>query len=241
MEKHTKIRRLLFLTSTVSPKNGLYVGSIERRREEYIRSVRFYLDNTDYPVLIVDNSRYDFRKDFPNEKRLETLCYDQPANNRGKGYEELLIMDYGMRHSIFINQCNQIIKVSGRYIFRNILTITSHFKDANAVYAEWNIQFKQVETWLMAGPKEFYTDLIENKDDINEDKNFPIERLAAVIMDKWTREGRCTHSFLLPTNISGHPGCAESQYKSPTLIKYIKVAMKYAVCEIRNCIMSIRR
>lgn len=241
MKRDSQIKRLLFLTSTVTPKTGEYTGTLSRRRDEYINAVRFYLEHTGYPILIVDNSGYDFKQDFPGEERLEALCFDQPLDNRGKGYGEIGIIEYGFAHSRFIRRCNQIVKISGRYIFRNILAITSHFKNADAIYAEWNIQFKQVETWLMAGPEDFYKELIGDRESINDGEHFPIERLVAVIMDKWTRKGRATHSFLMPTDIDGHPGCAEFRYKRPTATKYLKLIIKYAACEIRNRLMAIRR
>lgn len=66
--------KLIFLTSSVAPRTIKCSGSADERKNEYIKAIHFYLNNTNSNVLIVDNSGYDFSKDIKNN-RFESLSY----------------------------------------------------------------------------------------------------------------------------------------------------------------------
>ena len=115
------VSNLIFLTSTVTPRSIKCSSGADERRKEYIQAIYFYLNHTNCKVLIVDNSGYDYSKDI-NHERFECLHYigDESDEAFGKGYCETKILIYGFDHSNFIQTSEQIIKITGRHIIKNV-------------------------------------------------------------------------------------------------------------------------
>lgn len=150
------MNRILFLTSTVSPSNINFVGSKEQRRLEYIHAVNFYLEETNFLILIVDNSGYDFSQDFNNNKRIECLAYKADDHSAfGKGYGELSLIKYGFEHSHFLLNADQIIKVTGRHIIKNINRLMVSCTDKNAVYVDVDLKLSFAMTYFLYHQKNF--------------------------------------------------------------------------------------
>lgn len=69
------------------------------QKEHYLRSIRWYLKHTGLPIVIVDNSKFDFSPFFTQEircGRLECITFDGNNYNvnLGKGFGEGEIMIY---------------------------------------------------------------------------------------------------------------------------------------------------
>ena len=80
----------------------------EVRLKQYKDALDWYLENTDYNILLVENSGYDFSadyKEFIDRKRLEFISYNGNDYDRtlGKGYGEAQIMNYGFNNSTIIS------------------------------------------------------------------------------------------------------------------------------------------
>lgn len=161
------MERVLLLTSTVSPKDNPFVGTMEQRRIEYIRAIKWYLKNTPYKIVIVDNSNYDFSLDI-RDTRLDTFRFDAPFQNKGKGYGELGIIDYGLSHSKSLKFASQIIKITGRHIVTNIMELLDECNDVDAVYEDSNLWLKQAYTYFIVAPKSFYISLIKYRNFLND-------------------------------------------------------------------------
>ena len=116
-----KIRKnsLLFLTACVNP-NGMVQTALQdsgMRLQQYLEAIRFYIDNFDFRLLVVENTGVDFSQYFLKEiqlGRLECLTFNGNNYNRilGKGYGEGLIIHHAFMHSCFLKECDYIIKVS---------------------------------------------------------------------------------------------------------------------------------
>jgi hypothetical protein len=113
----------IVLTGTVTPNAQFTVHNdpIARRRE-YLAAVRFYSNYA--PVYFLENSEYPFEDDpeflaFPSlqiRRFPRSLHYE-----RGKGFQEFEMIDEWLRTES--PRPARWLKVTGRYIFRNISSI----------------------------------------------------------------------------------------------------------------------
>ena len=105
-----KRRYVILLTSCVNP-NGMpftALSDINVRKQQYLDALRFYVNNTPLPIVYVDNSNVDIKEYnvISNivDDRLELLSFDgNHDKEHGKGYGELEIIDYAIKHSNIIN------------------------------------------------------------------------------------------------------------------------------------------
>ena len=117
----------LLLTACVNPDGMIFteLQNPEIRKRQYIKALQFYLKETDFPIVFVENSGTDFSllfKNYIDSGRLEFLCFN--GNNydrsRGKGYGEANIIEYALQNSSIIAECNYVAKITGRLIIHNI-------------------------------------------------------------------------------------------------------------------------
>lgn len=237
----SNLYRLLFLTSTVTPSVLPYYGSPELRKDEYVKAIRFYLENTPYRILVVDNSGYDFNKDFPREDRIEALSYkeDNPTD-KGKGYGEMLLMQYGFRYSQFLKEANQIVKITGRHIIKNINQQLRLCNDIAALYVDATMQLDFARSYFFVSPKSLYERyLFPRIEELDDPQGIYLEHLLGRSIRKWLRDKGEYHQFLLPVHIIGRGGTAASQYKSPSIDRYVSIAAKFFLFELKK--IMIRR
>ena len=126
------MKHIILLTSCVNP-NGMpftALSDINVRKQQYLDALRFYVNNTPLPIVYVDNSNVDIKEYnvISNivDDRLELLSFDgNHDKEHGKGYGELEIIDYAIKHSNIINSNKNvsIIKITGRLVIVNIMTI----------------------------------------------------------------------------------------------------------------------
>lgn len=234
------MNRLLFLTSTVTPSVIPYWGSVEVRRKEYVKAIKFYLENTSYKILVVDNSGYDFRADFPDEKRLELLHFVETRKNvKGKGYGELLLMEYGFEHSEFIKVANQIVKITGRHIIKNINSLLNFCFQDKAVYVDSTLKMDFARSYFFVAPQTFYVkNLFPKKEMLNDNEGIYLEHILGQSIVEWINKGNIYHEFLLPIHIEGRPGISSVAYQAPNIKRKIAIASKYFLMEIKKMFIS---
>lgn len=235
------MKRVLFLTSTVSPSNIKFAGTLEQRRLEYLKAISYYMDHTDYPVLVVDNSGYDFSKDFEQNDRLECLAYKaEEHSGLGKGYGEMLLMKYGFEHSHLLGECDQIVKITGRHIVKNIQRLVEPCRQQNAVYADIDIHLTFAMTYFFVAPKEFYTDyLFPNVHKLNDSQHFFLEHLVAEELVEWLKAQKTFHEFKIPIYLVGHQGSSTIPYRTPGWDRYFKIQVKFYIREIMNHLFKL--
>lgn len=122
----------LLLTATVNPRGMVNAAfTVRERAAQYVAAVRFYLDvlPEDASVVFAENSGQleEVRKHFLGETRVEWLdvttldapyAYDQ---QRGKGYNEWLLMRQAVSQSRVITRAGVFFKVTGRLRILNIV------------------------------------------------------------------------------------------------------------------------
>ena len=120
----------IILTSTVNVDyNKVYLFQKDpiSRKEIYLKSILQWLHKTNFHIIVVDNSGYEYNE-LDNEKtiyknRFEVISFKENEleetkyleNKVSKGASEIFSIDYAYRHSTIIHQSNFIIKITCRY------------------------------------------------------------------------------------------------------------------------------
>lgn len=121
---------VILLTACVQP-NGMSFTKLQDssiRKEQYIKSIIYYLENTKFNIVCVENTGFNFSSclcHHKNSKRLECLTFygNNYPKELGKGYGEAQIIKYAIDNSKHINKGTYIIKITGRLIIKNINSI----------------------------------------------------------------------------------------------------------------------
>lgn len=202
-------RTVLFLTGCINPKRMAYTVLNDPlvRRQQYVDAINWYLYNTTLQILFVENSNNDLSNDFVNainEKKLEILTFDGNDYDRskGKGYGEALIIDYGMRHSKFLNTSSSdvfVIKVTGRLICNNISKLYMRYNHKNTVYAninkdDWNGNIANSQ--VVMAPMSFWRRVfLPKKENINDTLYCHFEHVLYDSIMEWIRNGGYHREF----------------------------------------------
>lgn len=197
------MNQILFLTACVNPKGMVYtkLSNPEVRLQQYKDALDWYLENTSMKILLVENSGFDFSDCYQKqirEGRLEFICYNgnDYDRNRGKGYGEAAIMEYGFSHSCLMNSTppnTQIVKVTGRLILCNIKELCLSCNKTNTVYAniskdDWNGNIATSQ--VVMAPKEFYCHyFLTRREEINDSQCRHFEHVLYDSIVGWKHSG----------------------------------------------------
>jgi hypothetical protein len=125
------LARCLILTGTIVPNAAFTLHShASQRRDEYIKAITYYSNILEDPIYFLENSTYEFASDVEfqrlfQEKNIKLIKYPVSSEyQRGKGYQEFQMMDDFVRE--ISKLYNSFIKVSGRYLYRNIKALTNY-------------------------------------------------------------------------------------------------------------------
>jgi hypothetical protein len=117
-------RVVLLLTSTVqvgAQITWLHQTSKEERLQTYLQSIGKWLSETTLPVVLVENSGYDFG--LTDTERFEVVSFDDTlVDNKNKGRSELLAIDYAYRNSRLLRDATFVVKLTGRYFVPGLET-----------------------------------------------------------------------------------------------------------------------
>jgi len=119
----------ILLTSTVNVqnKNYLYQTDKEERLNTYLKSIKQWLNNTTFNIVLVENTGYPFEElsDYliKYKNRFEIISFEENKldeakylkNNNSKGASEIFAINYAFNHSKLLQNSIFIIKVTARY------------------------------------------------------------------------------------------------------------------------------
>jgi len=116
---------VILLTATARVHQNIHCltqRDADERVSGYVTSILQWLSETSLPIVVVENSGYDFPQ-VPRSRRLEVLSFkesDQPdaaylQGASSKGKHEFYAIDYALRNSRFLSRCGFVVKVTGRY------------------------------------------------------------------------------------------------------------------------------
>lgn len=129
---------IILLTACIEPKGMSFtkLQDPEIRKHQYIEAMKFYLQHTDMNILFVENSGHDVSSEFATEienGRVEVLTFSGNDYPRalGKGYGEMILLEYALSNSNLLHQTEFIFKISGRYKVRNINSFLKQYVEEN--------------------------------------------------------------------------------------------------------------
>lgn len=153
---------VLLLSASVKPFPTLTMDKRYNpidREEDYFKAVNFYLSKG-FKVVLVDNSGYksdkllSLKEIFTN---FEYLVFDTKQSHLGKAKGEIEIIDYALVNSAFLKEVDYIVKITGRYIIKNISNLLSQVDfQENPVYINPTRSLKWADTRLMVMRKFYY-------------------------------------------------------------------------------------
>ena len=129
-KRQQKFKAVILLTTSVivQKKLPLYQTDKEERIKTYVKSIKQYLEKTNLPIVVIENTGYDFSKELKNEiikyrSRFEIISFNEHlkpdclylSGNMSKGNSELFSIYYAFYNSRIIQNSNFIIKITGRY------------------------------------------------------------------------------------------------------------------------------
>ena len=229
------MKHIILLTSCVNP-NGMpftALSDIDVRKQQYLDALWFYINNTSLPIVYVDNSNFDieqFKIFHANVyKRLELLSFEGNSDKvHGKGYGELEIIDYAIRHSEIINKNKDVslIKITGRLKITNINGIIKQIRYrilpySNSIICSMNSDFSMADSRLIIAPISFYEKLVERKADIFDFKGIYLEHILSILIK--SHYTNLYHPFLIEPQFEGVSGSTSTVYnaKEHTIIEKI--------------------
>jgi hypothetical protein len=132
----------LILTSTVNVdlnKWYLHQKDANDRLNTYIKSILQWLNNTNFNIVLVENSGYEYQE-LDNETKLfadrfEVISFKENEQeyalylhtNPSKGASEIFAIDYAYRHSKLIQSSIFVIKITARYFIPELEEYLSQF------------------------------------------------------------------------------------------------------------------
>jgi hypothetical protein len=124
---------IVLLTTNVYPNNTKNNGikytntEINERKKLYIKQIKQWLDKTNLPIFVVDNSGYTFSE--ITDKKLKVISFvskNKDENNDDNSYkskeefESIIYAINQLKDSSIYNQSSHILKVSGEFFLENI-------------------------------------------------------------------------------------------------------------------------
>lgn len=220
------MKSLLFLTACVNPQGMAYtkLNNPEVRLRQYKTALDWYLANTNFQILLVENSNWDFSVDYNayiDSGRLEFLTFDGNGydRSRGKGYGEAIIIEYGLEHSKLIRNMDSselLIKVTGRLSCDNINEIVKANHKSNTLYAniakdDWggNICSSQFVIAPISFCKDFF---LPQREKLNDAVCYHFEHLLYDSAEMWRKNGGGFYEFWTPPVIKGMSGTSATVF-----------------------------
>ncbi len=153
---------VLLLTATIHPSsNHMKRGRVDYldRENDYFEAVQFYLSKG-YHIVFCENSNTFSEKILKlqtSDQRLEYLTFQSELSVKGKSWGEIEIFNYALENSKFIKEVDYLVKITGRYIIKNIeeiLTATNFVE--KEVYINPTRNFRWADSRLMIMRKSYY-------------------------------------------------------------------------------------
>ena len=206
---------------------------IAQRKAQYIAAIRFYLKETDLPIVFAENSDCDISEHFTEvvaSNRLEILTFN--GNNydkaQGKGLGEALIIEYALSHSRLLSKGDIILKITGRIQIANIqsllrftpASLNSLFSDYSTKSGEQNL----LKSVIVQAPIEFWRLFLSHELNINDSIGIYFEHILKYTADEWYTMGHTYTYFPFPIFYKGFSGSTGHTYekKYPRLNWFIK-------------------
>lgn len=191
---------VILLSACINPQ-GMSLTALqdqEQRKQQYIDSIRYYLENTAYPIVVCENSGVGFGDIFAKEVssgRLEILCFEGNDFDRslGKGYGEAEILKYIYDNSQLVKECSCTIKITGRVKIPNLYYVLEQMyrvKKADYVICDANFHLSAAPSRLIVAVRDFYPKyFFPYTEEINDSCGVPFEKVLAKAIREAKKDG----------------------------------------------------
>jgi hypothetical protein len=220
-----KIKSCILLTATINPFNTVFVKRVgpNVRENDYLNSLREWLKTGIFPIVFCENSNYNLKRIkslLESCSNLKTECLQ--FNGRifpkelGKGYGELLVIKYVLKNSSIINNCDFVIKVTGRYFISNIRKIKDALVRDKDIYviADLKGNLTWADSRVFAFKPSFAVNyLLKYENMINDSKGFYLEHALGRAVTCAISDGYKWAPLPAKPFIIGYSGTYDSKYK----------------------------
>lgn len=181
----------VLLTASINPIGVSFLkrNDCQQRENDYIISLSNWLKHKKTKIVFCENSGYDLSKikntiENSGHTNLEILqfCGNEKAATLGKGYSEVIIIEYALANSRAINDSTYILKVSGRNYIENFYQYEKWLDNKKEAFINVNLSknLSFADSRFFGFKKEFFQRyLLEYKKYINDFENVFIEHALA--------------------------------------------------------------
>jgi hypothetical protein len=131
-----------------------------QRENDYIQAINFYLEQG-FRVVFVDNCGTLSEKilEVGNKNpNFEYHCFSTQKSHLGKSQGEVEIINYALENSAYLQSVDYIIKITGRYIIRNIRAIIEGTGEMeHELYINPTRNLRWADSRLMLMKKTYYS------------------------------------------------------------------------------------
>lgn len=216
------------LTGCIDPNNMSFtkLQDIDTRKKHYLESIKYYLNETNLSILFVENSGYDISDSFVpevNSGRLEILTFNGNNYNRllGKGYGEMLILEYASTFSNLFKTADFIFKITGRYRVLNIQSYINYYfinKNSFDILINFKPDLSFVDSRFWGAKSLFFTEsLIKYKDIIDDSNSIHFEHALCKAVHDFINNGFIYSGLNHYPRYSGIYGTDGSRYNDSWL------------------------
>ena len=172
---------IILLTATIVPNTNttLTIKDSKLRLNQYLEALNFYVENTKFRIVFVENSNYNINTEILKNDRIEyiTYCENEEIPDRGKGYKESKIIDIALEKSKFIKEASYIIKITGRLKVLNINKLFKYSKIANNKIVMCNIyKLGKMDSRCFLFYKSFWSSFKRYQSKLNSNNSYSFER-----------------------------------------------------------------
>ena len=241
---------VLLLTATVTPQYNYMAHTESKRKEDYLSAINYYLIHFPYKLVVGENSGcYNLLDDVENcfRDRIELICYKDTDNTRNYGYNEMIILETCKNQSVFLQNAELIVKITGRIKVLNLEQLISQVRKPRGDFfaAEIGVQMLYINARCFFFTNTVWDEIFALKDgvgrithdEIKAGKNPPpgvyvdVETAFGSLIRERIRKDRKTFRMLrypiIMSGTSGYYGSALDVNLRVKLKEYVKSCLRY--------------
>ncbi len=211
---------VILLTACFNPSGMSYtlLQDPSERVRQYKIALDWYLFNTDYKILFVENTSGDISSEYLNyihSGRLEMLSFNGNSYDRskGKGYGEALIIKYAIENSVMLSKASMVAKITGRHKYKNINRLLKVCNLNDTVYTIPSYGEAWMDSKLIITPQKFLKDcFLPYMEKLNDTDGYSFENLLYDSCLRWIESGYHYEEFLILPQIEGVSGTNGEKY-----------------------------
>ncbi len=219
----------VLLTATINPGDVVFVERKDPyiRENDYLNSLKLWIKSGISSIIFCENSNYYSEKIInllTNQENLkvEYLRFNGQTFPKefGKGYGELLIISYALQNSLIINDCDFVVKITGRYFVKNIKRMIDTLAENKDIYvmADLRRNLTYADSRIFAFKPSFIKNyLLSFQDLINDSNGFYLEHALARAILRAMSEGYKWGPLPCKPIILGYSGTFNTQYRTSTI------------------------